>query len=289
MIRTEANHCSASPFHGDACYEEGWAPLSNGEEFKMKPTTKHSVSVAILCLALSGLAVRAQNLISNGDFELPGSDSTPGGQILRDGDTSISAWTVTDYGWVFPPRWWITTTFPPSINTGRYAVDLTARAAISTTFPTVSNTIYEVSFWVIAFGDEAQLEVRVGGISTDFTTLKFVGTNLTMRFIAERTEPSATLEFINAAEAFDISPSYVVDTVSVIARPDLPHLTIEVSQVSLCWDSLATQMYQIQYRSELTANTWVDLGTPIAGNGATNCITDAVTGPRRFYRVVVRP
>ena len=54
----------------------------------MKPTTKHSVSVAILCLALSGFAVRAQNLISNGDFELPGSDSTPGGQILMDGDTA---------------------------------------------------------------------------------------------------------------------------------------------------------------------------------------------------------
>jgi hypothetical protein len=258
----------------------------------MKPTTKHAVSVAILRLALSGFAVHAQNLISNGDFELPGFDSTPsrpGDRLLMDGDTSISAWTVTDYGWVLPPIWRKTQTVPPFIHTGSYAVTLTAHAAISTTFPTMSNTIYEVSFWVINQGDEAPLEVRVGGSETIFTPLKLVGTNLTIRFIAERTEPSATLEFINADEPVLSASVFNVDTVSVIARPDLPHLTIEVSQVLLCWSSLATQMYQIQYRSELTTNTWVDLGRSIAGNGGTNCMTDAVTGPRRFYRVVVQP
>src|SRR5258705_8152083 len=154
----------------------------------MKLTTKAAVSAALLCLALSGFAVHAQNLVSNGDFELPGYEntpSTPGNRLLMDGDTSISAWTVTDYGWVFQPMWWKTQSVPSFIHTGSYAVDLTTRAAISTTFPTVSNTIYEVSFWVIAFGDDTQLEVRVGGFSTNFTTLKLVGTNLTIRFISD--------------------------------------------------------------------------------------------------------
>jgi hypothetical protein len=258
----------------------------------MKPTTKHAVSVAILCLALSGFAVHAQNLISNGDFELPGFDSPPSVRFLIDGDTRISGWTVTDYGWLGEALWNKVTWNSNYVHTGSYAVTLSARAAISTTFPTVSNTIYEVSFWVtvIEFGEPGDpLEVRFGGFSTNLSLLNVVGTNLTFRFIAERTEPSANLEFINASEAWDRAPAYVVDTVSIIARPDLPHLTIEVSQVMLCWDSLATQMYQIQYRSELTTNTWVDLGTPIAGNGGTNCITDAVTEPRRFYRVVVQP
>jgi hypothetical protein len=68
-----------------------------------------------------------------------------------------------------------------------------------------------------------------------------------------------------------------------------PHLTIEVSPVRLCWDSNSNSTYQIQYRSELTTNEWADLGVPIAGNRTTNCITDAIVTPQRFYRVVVLP
>ena len=69
----------------------------------------------------------------------------------------------------------------------------------------------------------------------------------------------------------------------------LPKLTIQFSQVQICWNSDGDKTYQVQYRSELTTNAWVDLGTPIAGTGTTSCITDPITGPRRFYQVVVLP
>jgi hypothetical protein len=250
----------------------------------MKRTTLWGV---FLCLSLSGFTVRSQNLISNGDFELPGFDSPPSDQILVHGDTRIIGWTVTEYTSVQPSHWMGTVH-----NTGHYAIGLAADTGISTTFPTLSNTVYELSFWMLPVGDEGPLQVTVAGLTTYFMTLDGVGTNLTVRFTAERTEPSATLEFRNFAEAFPISIYYYLDTVSVVAvaaKPDSPHLTIKVSQVELCWESEATHFYQIQYRSDLTTNEWVDLGAPIVGNGTTNCIPESATFERRFYRVVVQP
>jgi hypothetical protein len=61
---------------------------------------------------------------------------------------------------------------------------------------------------------------------------------------------------------------------------------IRVATVDVCWAGLTNQLYQVQYSSTLTTNTWVDLGNPMVGNGA-NCVTDAVRDiERRFYRVV---
>ena len=66
-------------------------------------------------------------------------------------------------------------------------------------------------------------------------------------------------------------------------------LTIQVSEVRLCWNSVSNAMYQVQYRSELTTNQWTNLGPPVAGNGTGNWITDPVRAPRRFYQVVELP
>ncbi len=61
---------------------------------------------------------------------------------------------------------------------------------------------------------------------------------------------------------------------------------IRVSSVDICWPGRSNQVYQVEYRSELTTNRWVPLASPVLGTG-TNCITDVVSGfERRFYRVV---
>jgi hypothetical protein len=64
-------------------------------------------------------------------------------------------------------------------------------------------------------------------------------------------------------------------------------LLIHHSQVAICWRSETNRMYQVQYRTNALPGTWFPLGTPVQGNGATNCVTDAVapSNPRRFYRV----
>jgi hypothetical protein len=65
-----------------------------------------------------------------------------------------------------------------------------------------------------------------------------------------------------------------------------PKLTIEISQVRLCWDSLTNELSQLQYRSELTTNVWVNLGAPIYGVETNICVSDDISMPRRFYRVI---
>ncbi|HXJ61687.1 MAG TPA: DNRLRE domain-containing protein [Verrucomicrobiae bacterium] len=65
-----------------------------------------------------------------------------------------------------------------------------------------------------------------------------------------------------------------------------PTITIDVSEVRICWKSEPGATHQLQYRSELTANQWVDLGSPLAGDGTTNCVAQPVTTPARFYRVL---
>lgn len=64
-------------------------------------------------------------------------------------------------------------------------------------------------------------------------------------------------------------------------------LSIEVSAVRLCWNSVTNQNYQIQYRSGLTTNMWTNIGEPVAGTGSVICSEQpaSTTTEGRFYRV----
>lgn len=81
----------------------------------------------------------------------------------------------------------------------------------------------------------------------------------------------------------------------VIARvPTSPSttntLSIRVSQVELCWDTLPNNWYQLQYRSTLTTNVWMPLhGGWVSGTGGRYCTNDTVLAgqPQRFYRFTV--
>ena len=67
-----------------------------------------------------------------------------------------------------------------------------------------------------------------------------------------------------------------------------PTLTIRVSQVEICWNSVTNLLYQVQYRSDLTTNQWANLGPSFPGTGH-DCVTDAVSAEKRFYRVILLP
>jgi hypothetical protein len=67
--------------------------------------------------------------------------------------------------------------------------------------------------------------------------------------------------------------------------------TIRVSEVEVCWGSVTNRNYQVQYRSSLTTNQWINFGPSVVGNGTTNCLADKVPvgEPQRFYRVLPAP
>ena len=65
-----------------------------------------------------------------------------------------------------------------------------------------------------------------------------------------------------------------------------PPSSIRVSEVEICWPSISNSVYQVDYLSDLTTNTWVPLYTNVIGDGTVICRPDRVTQPQRFYRVV---
>src|SRR4029077_138037 len=68
-----------------------------------------------------------------------------------------------------------------------------------------------------------------------------------------------------------------------------PLVTIRASQVEVCWNSISNLTYQVQYRSDLTTNTWTSLVDCVRSVGSTSCIFDSVVRgqPQRFYRVAL--
>lgn len=82
-------------------------------------------------------------------------------------------------------------------------------------------------------------------------------------------------------------------TVGIVLRDDAcpAELSIHVSQVDICWASCTNRMYQVQYRSSSTTNAWANLGLPVRGEGATNCLSDRVDPAQapRIYQVLTLP
>ena len=65
-------------------------------------------------------------------------------------------------------------------------------------------------------------------------------------------------------------------------------VSIRVSQIELCWDTLTNNWYQLQYQSTLTTNQWVPfMANWVAGDGNRFCTNDAVLADQvqRYYRL----
>lgn len=60
--------------------------------------------------------------------------------------------------------------------------------------------------------------------------------------------------------------------------------------VQICWPTTSNLSYQVEYQSSLSGGPWTSLGSPISGDGQTNCLSDSTLGTTsRFYRVRVLP
>jgi len=60
--------------------------------------------------------------------------------------------------------------------------------------------------------------------------------------------------------------------------------------VLLGWNALVGYSYQVQYKTNLTQATWLNLGSPVVATDSTAwfwCSTDS--DPRQFYRVFQLP
>jgi hypothetical protein len=84
-----------------------------------------------------------------------------------------------------------------------------------------------------------------------------------------------------------ISPTAWFDNVSVEENNDDLIASIHISAVDICWAGRSNQIYQVQYRTNISDTNWFNFGPPVPGTG-TNCVTDRIDA-QRFYRVVRPP
>ncbi len=70
--------------------------------------------------------------------------------------------------------------------------------------------------------------------------------------------------------------------------PQAVPLTIQTSGTNLFlnWPGVAGQIYQLQYKDDLTAPAWTPLGNPVTGTGGALTLTNNFGGsPQRYYRL----
>lgn len=120
-------------------------------------------------------------------------------------------------------------------------------------------------------------------IFSSFTLLSAFGISLGSPLLLDAVKITATGSAHNQVTA-------VAVTGYGYQPPESPLLSIRVSQVELCWDSVTNAAYQLQYRSELTTNAWVPFATNfVQGTGGTICSNETVFPgqTQRYYRVAV--
>lgn len=156
--------------------------------------------------------------------------------------------------------------------------------------------IYEVCFDLAGFvttgspSNPKRVEVSV---STNTTTLSLAVPTVRGSLPFALAWSRHCFEFVASSSSSRLSfrslvPSdasgLLLDNVSV--ESSSPHMSIRISEVEVFWTARTNRKYQVQYRTDLTTNTWANLGVAIPGS-ITNSIYDRVVvgQPKRFYRV----
>jgi len=249
----------------------------------------------VVLTAATFVSVSAQNLLSNGGFESPGFTSPPFYRYLANGNTAaMTGWTVSNDGVGEQPYLGKLPQYANQVHSGNYGLALNAGSGIRTTFPTRSNTLYTVSFWLkpnkhmITPGTtNAPLAVTVAGYVTNIPspsqgTWKW----MSFHFIAAKSDAAATLKFLNAS--LDHPPEYFIyniDDISLAVGPPLRFGCSPVCTSGLFHGSLENMLGRnstLQASSNLV--DWFTL-TTLSGASQTNFFADLqTTNVQRFYR-----
>ena len=90
--------------------------------------------------------------------------------------------------------------------------------------------------------------------------------------------------------AFLLAPTAGTANTAAIAAPAATVTTTAPGNVTITVNTTPGFAYQLQFKDDLTAAAWTNLGTATTASGGTLTFTDTTTGhPQRFYRVVRTP
>lgn len=101
-----------------------------------------------------------------------------------------------------------------------------------------------------------------------------------------QTYPISVVVTDNGVPALNAMASFNVN----VGQPfRISSTSVTGNQLTLVWPTLAGKSYQVQYRTNLDAGVWLDLGAPRAATGASLSITENILpggGPQRFFRII---
>jgi hypothetical protein len=97
---------------------------------------------------------------------------------------------------------------------------------------------------------------------------------------------------VSGAAAANYTVQYVNGTLQVFLAPQLAGAKVSVNgtqQFVVSFPTITGQMYQLEYKDNLSAATWTPLGDSMAGNDAMVAVTNNISAsPHRFFRVEVQ-
>jgi glucuronoarabinoxylan endo-1,4-beta-xylanase len=81
--------------------------------------------------------------------------------------------------------------------------------------------------------------------------------------------------------------NYVSGTLTVLAQPILTGLKADATDYVLTFPTLQGQMYQVEYKTNLTDVTWMPLGDPVSGTGGSLSVSNDSSVPPCFFRLQI--
>jgi hypothetical protein len=85
-------------------------------------------------------------------------------------------------------------------------------------------------------------------------------------------------------------PGYQAFTVTVYLPPQISSARQSGSQFIFSWQAPAGQMYQVEYKNDLSAAPWTPVGNPMTGSGAPLSFTNGISASvQRFFRLRILP
>ncbi len=88
------------------------------------------------------------------------------------------------------------------------------------------------------------------------------------------------------------SIDYVDGVLTITASTTGPHIqsvTHSSNSFTFTWSAMPTEVYQVQFATNLFNGAWANFGNPIAATNSTLTASDSITNARKFYRVMVLP
>ena len=60
--------------------------------------------------------------------------------------------------------------------------------------------------------------------------------------------------------------------------------------LTMTWNAMAGQTYQVQYKTDMNQSNWNNLGSPLTATNVSATASDTIgPDPKRFYRVMLLP